>query len=109
MVPPSGMHQGQTIFLDAENHVLVDIHVPAFTNPHPDRISTLFQELAAQRNPDVTESNLQNHRLTKPHVKARLHCVPSQEGSCVRRVLGWGLRRNSTMVQRGYHASIFVL
>src|ERR1700740_2281534 len=76
MVSPLRRHQSQAIFVNAKNHVLVDIDIPTLADPHPNGVSALLQELPAQRNLNIAKSDLQNHRMSQPVVKARLHDQP---------------------------------
>src|ERR1700741_3778350 len=69
-------NQGHTVFFHAPNHRLVNVDVPAFANPHSNGLAVFFQKLAAQRNLNVSQLNLQNPRLPEPHLVAALHVLP---------------------------------
>src|SRR5580698_9141142 len=38
--------QRHSILFNSQDHRFVDVHIPAFTNPHPDRFIAIFQQRA---------------------------------------------------------------
>src|SRR5450432_3154311 len=76
MVAPSGWNHRHSVFFDRQNHRFINVYVPTVADPHPDRFCALFKELSAKGDFDITQRNLQNHRVSQPTVVSRLHGVP---------------------------------
>src|SRR5215469_13609895 len=100
-VSPSSWNQCHPVFFDSQNHCLVDVHIPTFANAHADSLSAFPEQLSAQGDLDISESNLQNHRMTYPRIKPGFHGHSSMMNLTHCALVESRLRGSPAMVQRG--------
>src|SRR5258708_1889717 len=75
---PSRRKKNHGIFFNNQDHGLIDVHVPAFSDAHAHGFTAILQQFPAQRHLDLAKRHLQDHRLPDPYFERALHSSPSQ-------------------------------
>src|SRR5215472_9375193 len=79
MSVPSRWQKNHAVFFHGQDHGLVNVHVPAFANPHAHGVASVFQQLSSQRHLNIAQCHLKNDRLPNPSLERAIHSLDPSE------------------------------
>src|SRR5580698_365794 len=65
--------QRHSILFHSQDHRFIDVHIPAFANPHSNCFAAILQQCSPKRHLNIAKRYLQHYRLSHPCFVSAVH------------------------------------